>query len=689
MKRENQAVKTARRPGKNGILAALPQNESFRLPEFLWIVASLIVPLSIGEGGLAAMTHFWLPPVYAATIHFLNIFLVCPFISFTVIYYFFYKPMKANLDRQAEKKRAYYKSCRSLMALSDTNHALVRAKAEQELLDEVCRIIVETGEFQMAWVGYAGENGKEIVLKSEWGAKGQCIVSDSDWIKMDNGHGPIGRALKTGQPYVTGDIYQNPRFERWREEALKWDLRSAIVLPLISNGTAFGALTVFDSEVDSFNHGEIQLLSEMAGDLAFGIATLRSNREKEQMKEAIIEANERIKRQNEILETKVAERTKELCEINDKLSLEIVERKKTEDDLLQAKEKAEEATKLKDKFVSLVAHDLRSPFNSIMGYLQIIMNDTDTPMSPGHREKIMKVFEAGAGLLKMTDELLNISGLQTGKIQPLFRFFDAYLVALSVKSKMEYLAQAKGVELRCKVSRGTMIYADFELFSEVILNLVSNSIKFCRKGDTVTLSIVQDKTIAMTVKDTGTGIREEYLPDLFRQDIKTTTRGTAGEKGTGLGLPYCKEIMQAHGGDLSVESTVGQGSVFYARLPIALPLVLLVEDDLVQRGVVRDFLQGVHVDLIEAENGMEALEIMKNRPPHLIISDVLMPEMNGFDFLERIRENNDTKSIPFIMVTGDGNVETRDMAFRKGANDFINKPMKAEDFIPRVKRYLS
>ncbi|MBI4667524.1 MAG: PAS domain S-box protein [Nitrospinae bacterium] len=368
--------------------------------------------------------------------------------------------------------------------------------------------------------------------------------------------------------------------------------------------------------------------------------------------------------------------------------IDINQRKASEEELIKAKETAEEATRLKDKFVSLVAHDLKSPLTSMVGLLNLINREAGQNLMVKHREMLWHIGKSGERIIQMINELLDISRLKTGAITPQPRFQDAHILAESAMSAMKYVAEEKTINIRNNVAPGSRIYADPELFSQVLLNLIANAIKFSPAGSVVELFQPKGKPGSVAVRDNGIGINPEIAPDLFRHEIKTSTLGTAGEKGTGLGLPYCDDIMKAHGGSIAVESEKGKGSVFIASLPVKKPLILLVEDEKIVRAVYRRYLEKIDAVIEEAGDGEEALDMMDSVIPDLVIMDIFMPVMGGFDLLTRLRGAPKTKNVPVIVVTSDSNMETREKAFRLGANDFISKLMEPADFIPRVRRFI-
>ncbi len=361
---------------------------------------------------------------------------------------------------------------------------------------------------------------------------------------------------------------------------------------------------------------------------------------------------------------------------------------KLETQLRQAKEKAEAATELKDKFVSLVAHDLKAPLVSIQSFLKLIHDDDKTPPSREHKEFIEIVMNSSKRMQTMITEILTMANLQTGSITPKFRFLDGRSVAETILVQLNQLGRDKDVRLRNEIPEETRVYADSNLFHEVLLNLVSNAIKYSNAGGEVTIFVPPEKTATIAVKDIGTGVNENVLPDIFKQEVKTSTPGTKGEQGTGFGLPLSHDIMKAHGGTLTVESSKGKGSVFHANLPDVHPRVLIVEDSLIIRRELRKILKTESMEIEEAENGKEALTKMEQEKPHLVLLDLLMPVMDGFEVLKRLKNDAEFKGIPVLVLTGHGSMENRERAYQLGADDLITKPTTAEELIPRIRKFI-
>lgn len=365
-----------------------------------------------------------------------------------------------------------------------------------------------------------------------------------------------------------------------------------------------------------------------------------------------------------------------------------IELKRSREALVEAKDEAERATKLKDKFVTLVAHDVRSPLNSIIGFLKVMENDTSVILHDKHREIAKRLIRAGEDMIGMVDQLLDLSSLQTGRITPKPAFFDARQLAVHAINNLENLANAKHIVISNNLPSGLRVCADYRLFSEVLNNLISNAIKFTRSGGEITLFCPEGKNNIVAVKDNGVGIPPAVLPDIFKQEVKTTTLGTAGERGTGLGMPFCHEIMKIHGGNLTVESTIGEGTVFYAELPPRTPQILIVDDSPTTRSALREALDPLHAVIAEAETGEAALEMAARSKPDLILLDIILPGIDGFAVLEKLRKMEETAAVPVLIITSDKKEETRTKGFELGAQDFISKTFHRENLLPRIRRFI-
>ncbi len=249
------------------------------------------------------------------------------------------------------------------------------------------------------------------------------------------------------------------------------------------------------------------------------------------------------------------------------IAVDITDQKSIQQFLEEAKIQAEAAKDLKNRYVAMVAHDLKSPFVAILGMLQRILEKEEFS-KPVHKQFMKEIINNGRRMMSMIDNLLDMDRLEAGRMRPDPSFFDSSKMVDEVFNKFAHMAQEKKITLENRVPLQKGIFADKYLYFTILNNLISNGIKFCHPEGEVSVFVPDgggDNTLA--VRDTGIGVKEEIIPDLFEEDIETTSRGTSGEQGTGLGLIFCKEIVKAHGGTIRIESSEEEGSIFYIDLP--------------------------------------------------------------------------------------------------------------------------
>ncbi len=371
------------------------------------------------------------------------------------------------------------------------------------------------------------------------------------------------------------------------------------------------------------------------------------------------------------------------------VKLDITERKKAEEVLRAAREEAENATAAKDKFVALVSHDMKGPLHVVRGYLEILEEGGLDPKLI--KDILQEAVSTCDDMSRLIEDILNLNRIKGGEIRPKRNFICAWdMTEESIKS-YRLLAKNKGVDIINEVPRYMRMHVDKELIVEVVGNLVSNAVKFSGKGDVIRLTSSDKDDHSIVVSDTGVGIEAGRIDTLFKYEEKTSTYGTAGESGTGFGLPLVKDIVVAHGGKVRLESTYGEGSAFYVSLPYRRPNMFIVDDSEIIREILKSLLEEMDVDVIEAASGEEALgrlEGMEESPVDLMLLDINMPGMSGFDVLKRVKNTSELKEIPVVIITGDDTTETRESIFRMGADDFVVKPLKGEDLIPRLRRII-
>ncbi|MEE9429823.1 MAG: PAS domain S-box protein, partial [Melioribacteraceae bacterium] len=296
--------------------------------------------------------------------------------------------------------------------------------------------------------------------------------------------------------------------------------------------------------------------------------------------------------------------------------------------------------KTKDKFISIISHDLRSPFTSILGFTELIATDT-TLTKEEIIEYVSNIRDASQNTLNLVNSLLDWTRLQTGRIEITPKVVNAnYLVKKTVVT-LSGSAIQKGLTLTSEIDNSLYVNADENILTQVFNNLVSNSIKFTPKGGNINIEAIKledQQKIKFIVSDTGVGIQQENISKLFLVDKKFTTLGTDGEKGTGLGLSLVKEIIEKHSGEIYVESKLGEGTKFIFTIPISSPTILLLDNVDAERNLYSKLITSITkgIKIYQAKNLTEAEEIIKEKIPMLIITEHNLERTTGLNFIKEI-----------------------------------------------------
>ena len=355
------------------------------------------------------------------------------------------------------------------------------------------------------------------------------------------------------------------------------------------------------------------------------------------------------------------------------------------------KEKIAELEKLniaKEKFISIISHDLKSPFTSIVGFSELILNDSEL-----EKEEIVQyvghIKDASMHTVDLLNSLLDLTKLQTGRIEIEPKVINANYVTNKTVEILSGLAMQKGITLKADVDKSLYINADENLIFQVFNNLVANSIKFTPKGGSIKIDaqeIPGQQKIEFTVEDTGIGIEKEDLDKLFVLDKKFTTLGTDGEKGTGLGLSLVNEIIIKHNGSISVESEINKGSRFIFTLPISTPSILIIDGFDAERILYARLLKSItkSVEILQASNAEDGLKIAKEKMPMLIIFEHNLPNIKGTDFVESIKKA-DLPYNPSLMILTKEFSEELKTKYKNLDVDFVfSKPFNLQEFKDRL-----
>lgn len=389
-------------------------------------------------------------------------------------------------------------------------------------------------------------------------------------------------------------------------------------------------------------------------------------------------------------------------------------------------EKLKELDQLKSRFFADISHEFRTPLTLILGPLEQLSEEEKRPGIIRH----YKVMEANARrLLRLINQLLDLSRLDAGKMQLDMQEADLIPLLKGCAFAFESLAMSKNIRLQveCAVP-AAMLSFDRDKMEQVFTNLISNALKFTPEGGGVQVRAVADATrsiLRVDVSDTGIGISEDQLPLVFERFFQSDAGSRLHASGSGIGLALTKELTQLHGGNIGAESKPGQGSVFFIELPvrsftapsataapekpanlsesIILPsaptdnfapelssdnTLLLVEDNPDMRIFIRDILAG-QFHVIEAADGKEGVEKALEHIPNLIVSDVMMPGMDGLELCDALKNDERSSHIPIILLTAKADLDSRIAGLRRGADDYLSKPFHREELLLRAGNLLA
>lgn len=306
----------------------------------------------------------------------------------------------------------------------------------------------------------------------------------------------------------------------------------------------------------------------------------------------------------------------------------------------------------KDSFISILSHDLRAPFTSILGFSEIILNETKLP-EKDKAEYVKFIYDSSNSQLQLVNHLFDWSQIQTGRIKTEIQRIHAQSLTYNCVSYLTGSTVRKNININVKVPDSFYIDADERLVTKVFMNLISNAIKYSHENESVEIAanIYNNDFIEFIVKDNGIGISETNREKIFNIARQFSTEGTKGEKGSGLGLMLAKQIVERHGGQMWFFSTEGKGSEFHFTLPTAVSYILLVFEDLKKLDKIINELQQNYpkVQVLKAENAFEALEIIAVKSPSVIIMEHHLPLMDGLHLISAVREKHKNVRTPFIV----------------------------------------
>ncbi|BAU04240.1 ATP-binding protein [Fischerella sp. NIES-3754] len=408
--------------------------------------------------------------------------------------------------------------------------------------------------------------------------------------------------------------------------------------------------------------------------------------------------------------------------INRVLSSEIVQRKRIEQELRQAEEAAKNSSQAKSEFLANMSHELRTPLNGILGYAQILQRTE--PLTEKGRKGVEIIYQCGSHLLTLINDVLDLSKIEARKLElnPIDFYFPAFLESVVEICRIRSEQKVIGFDVQLDPNLPTGIRADEKRLRQVLLNLLGNAIKFTEQGSvTFTVQVIEkvekSKELPITnykirfqVTDTGVGIASEQTEKIFLpfEQVGNHKRQT---EGTGLGLAISQKIVNLMGSQIQVKSELGKGSTFWFE--VELPevqdwakvsrlleqgtivgyegqrrTILIVDDKWENRSVIVNLLEPVGFTVVEASDGKEGWEKTIFYNPELIITDLIMPVMDGFELIKRLRQSSLYKDMAVIASSASVFATDQYKSIEAGADAFLPKPVEVGVLLELLRQFL-
>ncbi len=561
-----------------------------------------------------------------------------------------------------------------LTSLNEISQAITSTLDLEETLTIITENIKQRLQVDAASVVLFSESQGDL-----WFAAASGVAADFvQGKRIPLGQGIIGWVAEHGESVLVPDTTQDPRYFAEFDNQSGFQAESILCVPLTAKGQTIGAMEAINKQKGMFDQEDLRLLTRLVGPAATAIDNARLFEKAQQEISERKRAEAELEAERSQLARRVDERTADLQAVNAELA---------------------RAARLKDEFLASMSHELRTPLNAVLGISEALQEGVYGPLNKKQVSSLGSIEESGRHLLSLINDILDLSKVEAGKL-------ELQIVPVLVESICQAslrIVKQNAHKKRLKVhtsfdSAVTMIRADERRMKQVLVNLLSNAVKFTPEEGEIGIEVVGDrenKQVRITIWDTGIGIAEADLDRLFDPFVQLDSRLAREYTGTGLGLSLVARMMDLHEGTVSVQSELGAGSRFMITFPwqgdeievdgeggvdytdipnfSALRYVLLVEDSPTATAQLTRYLREVGVDALPQPRGSGALEQAIKVQPDMIVLDILLPDVSGWDILAALKGEERTKDIPVIVVSV---IDEREKGMASGATACLLKPIK-------------
>jgi PAS domain S-box-containing protein len=573
-----------------------------------------------------------------------------------------------DVTARRHSEEALRRTNRALLTLGKCNEALVRATSEQALYQEVCRVLVEDGGYRMCWVGLVEQDERRTIRPVAKAGldHGYTSLLDVVWSDTERGRGPTGTAVRTGHPVIGRYFLPDPALAPWREEALKRGYHSSSALPLVSEGTAFGVLSLYAAEPEPFSASELDFLEHLAENLSFGVAARRARAERDRLIAQLAQADRLV---------------------------------------------------AMGTMAAGVAHEINNPLAyvvSALDHLDETLRAAPSGLPTGATGASLEVLaEAREGAERVRLIVRELSTFTRAEDPRVERVELPKVIDTSINIAMNELRH------RARVVKDygpvPAVRGNAAKLGQVFLNLLINAAQAIPVGQVdlnevrVTTSTDAEGRARIEIRDTGEGVPPAVVDRIFEPFVTSKRPG----QGTGLGLSICKNLVVALGGEITLESELGRGSTFRVTLPAAGPAapeatapappearpaptaerrhgrVAVVDDEPgVRRAIERTLATAHHVEQFKSARAL-ADRVAAGERFDAILCDLMMPDMTGMDLHRVLRRTAPPQAEAMIFMTGGTFTPEADAFLRGVTNPCVEKPFDAAALRTLVKNRVS